>query len=357
MPTQATLKDVARLSGVSVGTVDRVIHNRGKVSEANKQAVLCAIQALDYHPSQIARALVTRKNNLKIGVCLPQVEGEFWAEGAIGVNTAKEDLLPFGVELVVESTYTYADDDLCNAVKRLLSKDVNAIVLLPNQGLQSHLDDAIPENIPYATVIEDIPSSRRLFHLGPDNIAMGRLAGRLATLYAPKGHESVILAGNLQFIGTQQRISGFRNRLQEIDPTAKILGVCEVSMASEMDSYQSAFEIAKSQLELYPNLDLIYVTNGLTQWAATAVKQLHRQGQVHVIGYEYTNMTPSFMHEGIISATIYQRPAQQWYHAIYKMYEYLVGETTIEDPIIRSRCDIIMEESLPLLNIGDISIY
>ena len=58
MATQTTIKDVARESGVSIGTVDRVLHNRGRVAPEKQQAVLEAVQRLNYKPSQVARALV-----------------------------------------------------------------------------------------------------------------------------------------------------------------------------------------------------------------------------------------------------------------------------------------------------------
>ena len=51
MSTQPTIKDVARLAGVSIGTVDRVVHNRGKVSAHNQQAVQSAIDSLGYRPT------------------------------------------------------------------------------------------------------------------------------------------------------------------------------------------------------------------------------------------------------------------------------------------------------------------
>lgn len=52
-----TIKDVARISGVFIGTVDRVLHDRGRVSSKNKEAVLQAIEQLNYRPSQIAASL------------------------------------------------------------------------------------------------------------------------------------------------------------------------------------------------------------------------------------------------------------------------------------------------------------
>lgn len=61
MKRNPTIKDVAFEAGVSIGTVDRVLHNRGKVSENKKKAVLKAIEKLNYKPSDIARALAARK--------------------------------------------------------------------------------------------------------------------------------------------------------------------------------------------------------------------------------------------------------------------------------------------------------
>ena len=107
MSTQPTIKDVARLAGVSIGTVDRVVHNRGKVSAHNQQAVQSAIDSLGYRPSRIASALVKRRSNTKIGVCISDVESEFWGEATRGVHLAREALLPFGVEVLEASTNSY----------------------------------------------------------------------------------------------------------------------------------------------------------------------------------------------------------------------------------------------------------
>ena len=57
----ATMEDVARLSGVSKGTVDRVLHDRGDVSEKTKQKVLKAIKEVGYKPNIFASILSMKK--------------------------------------------------------------------------------------------------------------------------------------------------------------------------------------------------------------------------------------------------------------------------------------------------------
>ncbi len=58
---KARLKDIATLSGVSLGTVDRVIHNRGQVAEKTRERVLQVAKELNYTPNIMARALKTRE--------------------------------------------------------------------------------------------------------------------------------------------------------------------------------------------------------------------------------------------------------------------------------------------------------
>ena len=55
------IKDIAQLSGVSVGTVDRVLHNRGRVSEEALKKVLTVLDQIEYKPNVIARTLGSNK--------------------------------------------------------------------------------------------------------------------------------------------------------------------------------------------------------------------------------------------------------------------------------------------------------
>ena len=63
-----TIKDIARMAGVSAGTVDRVLHNRGDVSAASREKVQKVLDEIDYHPNMFAigRAAKTRDRVLCI---------------------------------------------------------------------------------------------------------------------------------------------------------------------------------------------------------------------------------------------------------------------------------------------------
>lgn len=73
----ATIKDVARLSGVSVATVSRVINDSPKASSASRQAVHKAMAELKYHPNANARALAHQSAET-LGLVVADVSDPFF---------------------------------------------------------------------------------------------------------------------------------------------------------------------------------------------------------------------------------------------------------------------------------------
>ena len=63
-----TLKQIAELAGVSVGTVDRALHDRGRVDPKVAQRIKLIAKELDYRPNTVAKSLSSRRRNLKITV-------------------------------------------------------------------------------------------------------------------------------------------------------------------------------------------------------------------------------------------------------------------------------------------------
>ena len=74
----ATIKDVARVAGVGVGTASRVVSGKGAVAPATLERVQQAIRQLDYRPSHAARALLSGSSRM-IGVYIPMLKGTFFS--------------------------------------------------------------------------------------------------------------------------------------------------------------------------------------------------------------------------------------------------------------------------------------
>lgn len=74
----ATIKDVAKESGLAVGTVSRILNNRGYISEKSRKKVHEAMKKLDYKPNEMARSLKKRSSSL-IGIIVPQIAHPYFA--------------------------------------------------------------------------------------------------------------------------------------------------------------------------------------------------------------------------------------------------------------------------------------
>lgn len=80
-----TIRDVARLAGVSVATTSKVLNKKGSVSPKLTQRVLSAVQALDYHPDQVARSLKAGQTQT-IGILIPDITNPFFTDVIRGVE-------------------------------------------------------------------------------------------------------------------------------------------------------------------------------------------------------------------------------------------------------------------------------
>ena len=125
-----TIEEIARLAGVSIGTVDRVLHDRGRVSNQTRDKILSIVESTGYKPNVIARSLcLTNKN--KLGILLPTLNDDsgLWALAETGIEKATNELS----NLAVETYYEYFDsqniESLYSAYSSLLSKEVKGLIL------------------------------------------------------------------------------------------------------------------------------------------------------------------------------------------------------------------------------------
>ena len=74
----ATIKDIAAKTGLAVGTVSRVMNNRGYISKETRDKVLEAMKSLNYKPNELARSL-TKKNTNMLGIIMPHIEHPYFS--------------------------------------------------------------------------------------------------------------------------------------------------------------------------------------------------------------------------------------------------------------------------------------
>ena len=80
-----TISEIAKIAGVSKATVSRILNNSKHVSDTTREKVLRIIQENNYEPSCLAQGLAKNENST-IGVIIPEIDNEFFAEILTGIN-------------------------------------------------------------------------------------------------------------------------------------------------------------------------------------------------------------------------------------------------------------------------------
>lgn len=202
-----SLKDVARVAGVSATTISRLLNGSLDLPAATRERIESAIRSLQYEPNPHARRL-SRGRSDTIGLVVPDIANPFFATLVAAVE---EEADSRGLELSLHATLNRPGREL--AYLRLLERNhVDGLVFVTNHPDDGELAALINRTGKVVVVDEDVPSARapRLFG---DNEQGGYLAGRHL---AEAGHRDTLYVGGLDsMISTERRFRGFRSALSE----------------------------------------------------------------------------------------------------------------------------------------------
>jgi len=205
----ATIKDVARLAGVSVATVSRVINNSPKASETSRQAVLAAMESLNYHPNANARALAQQSTDT-VGLVVGDVSDPFF--GAM-VKAVEQVAYHTGNFLLIGNGY-HNEQKERQAIEQLIRHRCAALVVhakkLPDDELV-HLMKQIPGMV---IVNRIIPGYEQRCVALDD-----RYGAWLATRHLiQQGHTRIgYLCSNHPISDAEDRLQGYYDALREND--------------------------------------------------------------------------------------------------------------------------------------------
>lgn len=227
-----TLKSIAAVSGVSIGTVDRVLHNRSGVSEETRILVQKAAEELGYKSNIIGKALVAQKNPLKVGVVINAREFNYFAlEVWRGIEAGSEEIENFGVSVLHYPMQTVDEETQLRLIAQAKQDGVNGLVIKPvnSRAVQTAIDDLVDHKVSVITCTSDIVDSKRLCFVGHDHGHEGRLLGSLLSKVIRPEARIAVITGSMNVLGHRKKTEGFSSALMARRPDARILGVFETN--------------------------------------------------------------------------------------------------------------------------------
>ncbi|QTD36923.1 LacI family DNA-binding transcriptional regulator [Polaribacter batillariae] len=318
MTKKHTIKDIAELAGVSKGTVDRVIHNRGKVSTKALEKVNAVLNEIDYQPNLLARSL---KNTKEYHICIimPDYnEDAFWLPCFEGIQEAIAEFSSFGI--FIEPFFFNTNDvqTFINVNKKVLKLSPNAVLLTPlfYKETTKIVNSYAAANIIVSKFNNQLETENTKNFVGQDLFKSGRIAASLMKILIPKNANIAIIHIDEDFnnaIHMQEKEKGFRNYFYELENSSYQITTYSAKNADLKNKLRYIFNISK-------NLAGIFVTTSKTYKVAEFTKEKN----IKIIGYDLLDENIRYLKNNHIDFLIHQNPKKQVYLGLNYLVEHLL---------------------------------
>ena len=248
MNKKIRIKDIAERAGVSVGTVDRVLHNRPNVSPSALEKVNRALEEMNYQPNMYASALAYNRNYTFICLRPKHASEAYWEEIEEGAMLACEARRDFHVDVKMLYYQRFHDDTFLQACDECLSMDPDGVVIVPDQFkiTKSFTDRLHERSIPFVLLDSYMPDLKPLSFYGQDSFASGSFAAKMLMLIAKNESEVMMMKRTLNGrVASQQqenRELGFRRYMKAHYPHVKINEVHLPLDEDNRDGYDDILE-------------------------------------------------------------------------------------------------------------------
>lgn len=346
MNSKPTIKKIAEMANVSIGTVDRVLHNRGYVAPITRELVQSIMQKIDYVPNTYARSLVLNKT-FNIAVLLPKHKvGEYWHYPFQGVKKAINDFKSLGIKINVYLYDLNKSNSFKNVCKKVFLEENDAVLfsdVLPNESA-SFIKKCKDKQIPFVLIGSYENKAEALLNIGQNSYQGGRLVGQLLNHCNNTSTKYLIiniLKADTPNYRVNKRIEGFKAFLSE--QKNKVIIVDTFTVTEEDPQLIKKIKI---KIDSIPEIDGIFVPNSKSYMISEVLAE---NKNIKIVGYDLLQKNKDLMNEGIIDFLINQQSSQQTYQGIELLYRYLVMNET-PPAIIDIPLDIVCAEKLMYYN-------
>lgn len=304
------IKDIAKLAGVSAGTVDRVLHNRGRVSEDALKKITAVMEQIDYKPNLIARTLGSNKR-FTVAVLFPDPALDpYWEQANSGIELAQAEWTQYGVTVDLFLFDLLDKESFQKTARQVLEASPDGIVAAP-----IFYQESLPvfqwfkeKEIPYVLFNTNIPEVSPMSFIGQNLYESGRVGaelmnigqqapGTFAVLHIDEDiHDSVHLL---------EKERGFRDFFKE--RSKNTFNIVDFILNPKEGKFKSRLR----DLLAEDTLKGVFVSTSKGTSVAAALLKEHGKRNVRLIGYDLLEENMRYLKEGYIDFLINQNPKRQ----------------------------------------------
>jgi LacI family transcriptional regulator len=341
------IKDIAERANVSIGTVDRVLHNRGEVSESTRKQVLRIVEELNYTPNLLAKSLSSKKK-YSIAILIPDYKNNnpYWKKPLAGINLAAKEIQHYNFELKVFTFDLGNEKSLIEKAEQVFKSKPSGLIFSPvmYKASQNVIKKCDKLKIPYVFFDVNFENCNNLAYFGQNSEQSGYVAARLLDHGLAPNTELFILKLVNKAASTyhlQLRENGFQSYFSSIENIKKrIIESVEVDLSEKDELNGSLKKIFKNKSATKG----LFVANSRVYNVAKYIYE-KKIKNVILIGYDLIDENVKYLNNDTIQFLICQNPEDQGYNSVMALFNYLLMKKPIEK-FNFSPIDIIIKENL-----------
>lgn len=348
MAKRITIKDIAEQAGVSPGTVDRILHNRGNVSKRSRAAVDKVLAATGYAGDDYF-ALSAKPCVLAV-VTPSSTIGDYWSVVYDGIRRALKDFNYPGISLEFFNYNQFDVYSCLSAQNMAIKRKPDAVILGPTflEEAQAFCSALEEEEIPYVFVDSNFANTKPLATFSIDQYAGGKAMAHLVAACTRPGDKIAVFesrrSDSRMSSNSFVRRDGFIEYINSIGREQDLLDTCYTSTIP-VENRQTV----QTMLDQNPDLKGIAVLNSRGSSIADVLEKLGRDDIV-LVSFDLTMRNIDCLRKGSIGALLCQHPLRQGYLATSTLVQYVMQGKLPENVYNYLPIDIVLKETIDQYN-------
>lgn len=342
----ATIREIAKLAGVSIGTVDRALNNRGRIDHDVEQKILDIAKSLNYKPDKIAKSLAIRKKKFKIAAVLNTYNNLFFEDVIKGIEIAGKEIEEFGMSIIIKRCKDFDADNQLELIEEAINEGANAmaIVAINDERVKNKISELYNNNFPIVLLNSFVDSKDCIAYVGCNYDLAGEIAASLLNIISNGNNINLLVFSNNfnKMLGNKKRVDSLVNRLKSDYKNVNVQSIIEMEKDNNLN-----FDKSKDNLLKYMDTDVVICPGAETsKYVINAIKELGLYNKIKIITYDCSDVVKEGLLDRGIVASITQNPKEQGYRAIKVLFEYLLTKTIPDKRYTYIETQVIFRENL-----------
>ena len=339
------IKDIAKLAGVSEGTVDRVLHNRGEVSEKSREAVNKVLEEIDYSPNLLARSLALKKHR-SFAYLIPRHEaGDYWELVEKGFKEAVAEFAQYNVSVQGYYFDQFDVQSFCEVADEILNSDKDAVILSPifRQETLVFIEALRQKEIPFSFIDSMIENTGFHTYYGQNSYQSGYIAAKLLLGSIEKNAQVIVIRTKRKGAVSNQtltRNNGFMEYIRQNNLSDIQLIYVEMLDKDEQQNIESL----KAVFEKHGQVKAAITFNSKVYKLAKYLQVLNKN-DIRLIGYDILSQNVEYLKQDVISYLIAQRPDKQAYLTVRDLCRHVIFKQEVK-PVNYVPIDVLLKENI-----------